>query len=198
MRTSIISILALAITATASSMDDYLLPREQLDDALVELYIREALAEPSFGSFLHHAEHDIGKVAKGAGRDIKKGTKFLNKHRNAIEHGAESAASVAGSLAPYLVERDADADAEASFGSFFHHVEKDVKGAAKKTGKFLKSHKKQILHGAEEGAQIAGTVAPLLMAREYELYEFDGDELAAREFDDELEARDFEEEEYFW
>ncbi|CAF9902849.1 MAG: hypothetical protein GOMPHAMPRED_000009 [Gomphillus americanus] len=188
MRTAIISVLALAITATASS----------IDEALVRLYVREALAEPGFGSFLHHAEHDIRKAAKGAGQDIKKGAKFLNKHKGAIEHGAESAASVAGSLAPYIVERSADPDAEASFSSFFHHAEKDIKGAAKKAGKYLGHHKGQIIHGAEEGAQIAGTVAPFLLARDYGLYEIDGDELAAREFDDELEARDFEDEEYFW
>lgn len=136
------------------------------EEALNLFYVRmaEAAPEASFGSFIKGAEHKIEGGAKKVG-------KFVKDHKSGIEKGLEVGAQVA----PMLLGRDAEeealnmfyvrmaeADPEASFGSFIKGAEHKIEGGAKKVGQFVEKHKSGIEKGLEVGAQ----VAPILLGRE--------------------------------
>lgn len=170
-----------------------------MQDTLTELYVRNALAEPGFGSWLKKEGHKIEGDAKKAGS-------WVANHQDQIVHGVQSVASVAEAVKPFvpkgkarrdLAQQDFLAelyarDADPSFGSFLHKAEHGVGKAAKGAAHWVGSHKKQVSEaprhssleaqcltvgqigkGLSTALSVGETVAPLL-ARDAAL---DDDEL---------------------
>ena len=171
----------LAASASAAHIPQSVLTARdaEFQDALAELYARDALADPGFGSWVKSEAHKVGGEAKKAGA-------WVANHQDQIVQGAENAARVAEAVKPFLPKKAArslaqqevladlyarDAYPDPGFGSFIHKAEHGVEKAAKGAAHWAGQHKSQIKKGIEIGAQ----VAPILLARDAE--PLDDDEL---------------------